>query len=79
MAQLTVGDVANVAINIFVLETLATAEDNIGAGPTINMMIRCFCSTVFGKKYADVTEEDIQALDENLKRFAEEYSGEVAI
>lgn len=74
--QLTVGNVATVAVNIFMLDTLATAEDNIGPGPTIDMMKRCFCATLFDCNYDEVTEEDFEHLDERLRQFVEDYPEE---
>lgn len=69
---LTVSEVSAMALNFFVLDVLAVAEDNIGHGSTMDMMRRCFCSVLFDKNYAEVTEDDFQKLDDNLVQFVED-------
>lgn len=77
---MTVKDVADVAVGIFILDTLRIAAENYGPEHSIIPgMRRIFLAALSGKEFAELTDEELagfeKAIEETRTAFEEGKDG----
>ena len=66
--KLTIKEVVDAAVNIFMSDCISIAEENWGENhSSIDMLKRVMVSALTGDEYAEITQEEIERIVDELK------------